>query len=271
MLGRFVKNTEEVKQAVSNIRYLDGDGASNLFLNDGNWEQWISKKQLFLHQTEKSFLLWRDRTEFVHLFFSTAEREELKLCLKTWMKGLTKPVCVDLIAGKDVDRRLLFDCGFSLKRRLRRMCSIQRSVRGGGTNFPATDFAQMVEAEEIMGLLLDAFDSFADQIPDMDELQEDISNRNVVVSRDEQGQIAALEYFARTGQTLWLRFWATKKKYRMRGMYGAIALKKAMDLHGDARRINLWVRADNTPVIKVCESIGFSFDGLEDEVFLYTP
>lgn len=271
MVGRLVKHIEEVKQADSEIRDLNDAVASNLFFNKDNLRKWVNKKQLFLHQTEKSMLLWRDRTEFLHLFFCTADREEFKHTLKNWLKKKVLPVCIDLLAGKDDDRHVLADCGFTLRCRLRRMCSIRRYVCERGRILSDVDFARVEESEEIVTLLQDTFDSFSEQIPDMDEVKEDINKRNIVVSRDEQGKIAAIEYFNRMGQTLWLRFWATKAIYRERGLYGAIALKKALDFHGDARRVNLWVREDNVSAINVYENIGFSFDGLEDEVFLYTP
>ena len=127
-------------------------------------------------------------------------------------------------------------------------------------------FAAPHEASAVEEILYENMDPLGEQIPDIEELETAARNREILVARHGL-EIAAILFFNRIGVTVYLRFWAGRKKFRGLG-YGGLVYNRYVALNSDARRFILWVRDDNDVVKKIYRTHGMSFDNLHDEVRL---
>lgn len=259
-----VNSIDEIHQAKEIARNGDGKLLTNFYVGDESMRSWIERGQIFVRIGDWTFLLLRTRKGFYHLYFASTDPTDLIDRLVDLRAQSDCTISVDLV-GDCSEASTCFDrAGFERYISLTRMCRLNTPAP---TAIAADDwFAAPHEAGAVEEIIYENMDPLGEQIPDIEEIRAAIDNRNILVARH-GAEVAAILFFNRTGVTVTLRFWASRKKFRGLG-YGSLVYKRYVAINADARRFILWVRNDNDAVKKIYRTHGMSFDKLHDEVRL---
>lgn len=167
--------------------------------------------------------------------------------------------------------RAVFQAGFVRRQRITRIrfnlapgASEERSQQllslTAGIPF-AAEFAVPGDEEEILALLREEFDPCADNLPELDEIRQNIENRQVVIIRHQE-EIIAANYFTIKNAVYYSVYNITRKDFRGKSLFRKIELfiddwfrknnfhltrshgwrdiTKKHFQHGDAQRGTVW-------------------------------
>jgi len=128
------------------------------------------------------------------------------------------------------------------------------------------DFASPRDREHIHALLFRAFDKYADHIMLIEELDELITERLVILNRDPRGTIDGLVVFPLKGQSchfnfLYNRGGSVGLSRLLGNFYGVLTERGVKAGFG-------WVRRTRPLVLRLHESFGWKKDGLVDRIYL---
>jgi hypothetical protein len=157
-----------------------------------------------------ALFLRRDR-DFWHLYFSAASVAALRSELVACVELKTKPVTVDLV-GREAVQELspVFElAGFRSRARLSRLVRLGRpvaetAVSGSAVPDQRVAPAEPIDCPAIVDLLLRSFDRYAEQIPELHELEAAVRKQQVLLVKDADKAIAML-YFEAHGFTSHIR------------------------------------------------------------------
>jgi RimJ/RimL family protein N-acetyltransferase len=123
------------------------------------------------------------------------------------------------------------------------------SEPGGWEDYvaPEVTFAGPEDAPAILAFLERLLDPLAEQIPNLEEIQAAAARQEMIVLREQQ-DLAGVLYFESHRQTAILRYWWLDERFRERGM-GSRLIKTFFQLCREARRIVLWVYANNATAV----------------------
>ncbi len=259
-----VRGIDEIRRARDIASIDDGKLLTNFYVGDESVIGWIERGQIFIFGGARTFLMLWNRKDFYHLYFTSIDPMDLTDRLIDLKERSNCTISVDLI-GDCSEASMCFDrAGFERYISLTWM----RRLNTPAPAVIADDdwFAAPHEAGAVEEILYENMDPLGEQIPDIEEIKAAIANRNILVARHGT-EVSAFLFFNRTGVTVYLRFWAGRKKFRGLG-YGGLVYNRYVTLNADARRFILWVRDDNEVVKKIYRTHGMSFENLHDEVRL---
>jgi ribosomal protein S18 acetylase RimI-like enzyme len=122
------------------------------------------------------------------------------------------------------------------------------------------------DLSEVIRLLQNSFDHYADQLPPDYEVAAAIESGQILKLNCE-GALAALLFFETTGLTSTLRYWAVAERFQSRGL-GAALIRHYFAIHSTVRRFLLWVVLANQNALARYQHYGYAGDGLFDLVLV---
>jgi len=214
-------------------------------------------------------LLFRRDRDFHHLYHVACSREALAHALETFAQApLSTDVTADLV-GSEADVRAMADtyaqCGFREYSSLFRM-TCTGSMRFASDESPQVVYATRDDAPKILAFLEGLLDRFAEQIPELDQLEAAATCDSILLAKTEK-ELAGMLLFEKSGHSAVLRYWVVDDRYRNQGI-GALLIKKFFRLCNDSKRITLWVVSDNHDAIGKYRHYGFQRDGLVDQIMI---
>jgi len=266
---RQVKINSEVGDAVNRARTGSTGYCSNFFPSPQKLQSWITHGVLFCDQHDGMAFFFRKDRDFWHLYFCAANPTVLQQAVAAHTMLKNEPVVLDLIGKKPAlaEMTAWFEpAGFRIYNHLFRM------ARTVVTETPLlkTDLdsrvvvASQADSHSILDLLLRSFDSRAEQIPTLYEIETAVAAGQIRVVHD-AGMLAGLLYFETQGITSILRYWLIVPGFRAQGL-GACLMHRYFAEHPAVRRFLLWVVAANTDAIRKYEHYSFVPEGLVDYV-----
>lgn len=263
---KLVESIDEIRQAITQIKENGTEWFTNLYVEDGKLEKWIEKQQMFIEMNPTDFFLVRKREGFWHMYFAVTDIGKFERNLHGILRQCDGKIIVDLLGDIELLKGLLCAHGFkkymSLTRMMKFCTDNQKSNK-----VPGTAYAILGEEQQISDILYENMDPLCEQIPDLDEIQVGIEQKNILVVRHENfvhGEIEAFLWWERYGITSQWRYWASRKKYRYTGA-GLKLYPLYFSATAGVKRHVIWVRDDN-PISKLQQYYGFKFDRLKDEV-----
>lgn len=209
---------------------------SNIFLDSATLEKLLAEKTCFLHMTDGALFLFIPMHElFYDCLYIAADEILLDEGLKTICaeQELALDIRVSIIGkepGAGVQAELFQRHGFSLSKKLlrTRLEEVPKKIVDAMRPFAeeyrgCASFAVQEDAEEISALLKENFDPVGDNLPELAAIRENIARQQVAVLRQD-GRIAALHYFQRQHNTLHALYDVTRKEYRRKGLFMALAM-----------------------------------------------
>lgn len=130
-----------------------------------------------------------------------------------------------------------------------------------------TEYADLTDSEEIHELLQSSFDVMSDHIPEKNELDGLIVEKNVL-KIDVQDKIAGVLLYEDTGVKSYARALCVSPDFKG-GAVGYSLLARYFNQHSEDRTklFYLWVDEKNKSVKKLHDRFGYREDGLKDYIF----
>ena len=257
---------DEVVRRVAEARDK-GRMVSNFFPDEKRMTRWCANGT-FAHEErgETTFLVRRQET-FSSLYFLSTSVEALAKDVSGFVEGHLGHLVVDVL-GRDVVREPLEtafkSAGFNVLTTLQRMSRrtpVEKFVHESGV-----DVAEAADAAAIHDLLTTNFIAEEEQIPSLEEVQDWIVARTILVVRGDKTQsINGFVIFDLSPAALYLRYWFVSPDTRGMGIGGK--LMHSMFAAGmNTKRQYFWVKTDNENAIKRYQHYGFEFEPLKDTV-----
>ncbi len=266
-----VKAADQVFEAVGRVKASAPAFCTNFFPVQAKLERWVRNGHLYFENLDRAVFFLRKDRDFWRLYFCAAQEEALPSDLERLATIRSEPVILDVLGNTGAlagweDR--LKSAGLRPYNRLQRMARISQpqSPPPSRAIDPAITLASHGEASSILAFLESLFDPFADQLPEVDEIEAAISNKQVLAVQSE-GALAAILFFETQGFSSTIRFWAVGKLFQSRHL-GAALMRHYWLLHQSVRRFNLWVGVDNQNAVQKYQHYGYSADGLQDLVLV---
>ncbi len=123
-----------------------------------------------------------------------------------------------------------------------------------------TSFAKAEEAEEIIGMMEEAFEPYTSVLPDLETLKQDLAENRVIAFREGENLLGFLR-FGREKKVSVLWQIVVSPEGRGKGIGNALVRDWISLEREEVAKFQLWVREDNPPALKLYETLGFLPDG----------
>ena len=118
----------------------------------------------------------------------------------------------------------------------------------------------MEEAEEILGMMEQAFEPYTSALPDLETLKKDLAENRVIAARDGEKLLGYLR-FGREKKVSVLWQIVVSPEGRGKGIGNSLVRDWVFLEREEVAKFQLWVREDNPPALKMYEKLGFLPDG----------
>lgn len=209
---------------------------SNIFLDSIAIKKILTEKECFIYVTNGVVFLFIPMHKLFYDCLYIAVDENLlddglnSLCSKPEFALDIRVSIIGKEPGSGIQAELFQRHGFSLRKKLlrTRLDEVPKNIVDAMRPFAeeyegCTSFAVQEDAEEISELLEEHFDPVGDNLPELAAIRENIARQQVAVLRQD-GRIAALHYFQRQRNTLHALYDITRKEYRSKGLFMALAM-----------------------------------------------
>lgn len=269
------------------IKIENRDVFTNIYLDFNAIKEFFITKTCIMHEDGNCLLLLVLRHDsFYELFYICDAYTSLHTCIYSLLRlNICFPVRAT-IAGKDEKHNnklvtCFSDNGFYLAKKMIRTRSkrpkeeIIEAMRVlAGDLCRDVSFANENDAYEVLALLTENFDIIKDNIPEYEDIVENINKNQVTILRQD-GKIASLHYFTIHNNILHGYFDVTRKEFR-----GAKALFLAIAIfeydYFKARNMNVaraigWRDVTNSRLIKYADRSSQKADGVYVYNMLWLP
>ncbi|MDR2036307.1 MAG: GNAT family N-acetyltransferase [Bacteroidales bacterium] len=258
-----VENIYQIQEAVAGVK--SKGFITNFFLDMKKHNLWVEKRVLKLVTFGNTLFLLKQNDDFYHLFFCSGSIEDLSRDVKYLDKC---SYSIDILGGdKETIERLkipFLEYGFSPYKSLIRMS--RKTVLEASFIGDEIIEAQKTDAEDILSLLYDNFDKRAEQIPFIEEIDNWIEDKTLLLYK-KNNRIAGFLAYEISGATQYLRYWFVAKECR--GIkIGSLLLRKFFFKGNNSKRQLFWVLKDNENAIKRYIHYGFRFENIMDEILI---
>ena len=261
-----IRTWEAVVRCVAEARNR-GRMVSNFFPDEKRMTRWC-ESGAFAHEErgETTFFLRRQKA-FSNIYFLSTSAEAIAKDVPDFVEGRSGRLVVDVL-GRDAVREpqeMAFKsagfCALTMLQRMSRRTPTEAYVQESGI-----EVAQAADATAIHDLLTSNFIAEEEQLPALEEVQDRVAARTLLIARDGKSQgINGFVIFDLSPAALYLRYWFVSPDARGKGIGGK--LMRSMFAAGmSTKRQYFWVKTDNENAIKRYRHYGFEFEPLKDAV-----
>jgi GNAT superfamily N-acetyltransferase len=260
-------STARIYEAAQAVK-KSGHFVTNFFPTQAKLQLWVDRQELTIEAGRESLVLLRRDRDFYHLYYCASSFCALDRSLRKLVPETAPTLVADLV-GREIElaepTAAFVKRGFGPYARLLRLARI---IDGPGTasESPEAQLALGADAEQVLGMLEESFDRYAEQLPGKSEINSAIADHSLLVVRDGT-QIAGLLFFERTGLTSSIRYWLVDPAHRNQKV-GARLMRSYFASCPGVRRFILWVPAANEDALRRYEHYGYAPDGLCDQVMV---
>lgn len=260
-----VSNFTEIQSEIKAIKAISDGFITNFYPEIDKINVWIEKGQLYKTTIGDTAFFLKEKTEFSHLFYSSASIEALNYSLSHLNIFIDKTHLVADIIGKESDIKSIVhvfkENGFCLYTTLNRM---SRNTTGDESvnSYLNLINAQIEHAPTILNLLYKYFDPLAEQLPSLDEIINWIKLNHIFL-KEEKGEILGFVIYDLIGVTSYLRYWFVHPQHRNRKI-GSILMNEYFKNSVKTKRQLFWVIQTNVNAINRYLHYGFHSENLYD-------
>ena len=228
-------------------------------------ETWIAREALYFQHCGESLFFLRKERDFWHLHYCSPSTQALRRDLCDLETLHTERVVSDILGAPEALEALvplMEGAGMHLHKRLARLARAAQGI----TASPADGviLAHRCDVMAVMGLLEDAFDRYAKQLPEPGEIELAAQASEILLLKCGE-TLAGLLFFETRGVTSTLRFWAVAQAFRS-ACVGSTLIRHYLSTHPEVRRFVLWADADNRDLIEKYRHYHYVEDGVVDYV-----
>ena len=243
---------------------------SNFFPDEKRMTCWGENGTFSYEERNETVFFVRRQETFSSLYFLSTSVDALAKDLAGFMEGYSGRLVVDVL-GRDVVREPLEttfkSAGFNALTTLQRMS--RRTPTEQYEHERGIDVANTDDATTIHDLLTTNFIPEEEQLPSLEEVQEWIAARTILVACDDLTQdIKGFVIFDLSPAVLYLRYWFVSPDARGKGV-GGMLMRSMFAAGTNTKRQYFWVKTDNENAIKRYRHYGFEFEELKDTVLAH--
>lgn len=257
-----VNSFNEVMTYIGKVRGLRKGFLTNFFPEQRKIDMWIYNECLYVIEGEETAVFLKKDDGFTYIFYCSTAKDQLFDAIA----ALPEDAYVfDQIVDARTDTSLLDgfkSLGFVVRKSLVRMSKINETPAKieGASVYDATK----EDIPALDKLLHEYFDKYTEQLPTIEELNEFIDSRHMIVKRS-GNKIAGFIFYDQSPSTLYLRYWLVVPEFRNQGV--GSELFHEYNRRGVAcKRHMLWVVEDNENAIKRYEHYGYKNENMKDYV-----
>lgn len=256
----------QVQETLSNGKVLGQKSETNLFLSQDRLEKYAIQNKIWgVCDTGAALLLRRDR-DFFHLYGTYSNVDRFEQLLNELDNKET--YVADLVGrnGSQLIQESSFqNCGFEIHRKLKRIARLPSVIDLP----PHTQKIEVLDqnfSTQVLDHLERFFDRFSEQIPELEDIQQAISEGQILgILRD--SYLAAFLYYETDKKISNLRYWFVHPDFRDEKV-GGYLIRQYLHNLGISKVSRLWVVEDNVNAIKRYEHYGYEEDSLVDRVLI---
>jgi RimJ/RimL family protein N-acetyltransferase len=249
------------------VRAAATEFTTNFFATPEDVQAWLNEGMLRVLPTPGARTVLRADAGFAHVYHWAASVPALRSALAGLPAAST--LVTDVIGkpeGIEPIERAYRDAGFTDYQALARMSRVGAGPGPGAGRDPSVRTASEADVPRIDAFFRRILDPYSDQIPAPGALRE-FADRQSMLVVDRGNAVAGVLIFDARPAGATLRYWWLAPEFRNQGI-GAALIKTMFHELRDARRIQLWVVADNADAIAKYEHYGFRRDGLVDRILI---
>jgi ribosomal protein S18 acetylase RimI-like enzyme len=265
-----ILSSQDVLTLKQQVTFLKMGFLTNFFIDIQKIDLLISKKILSYKNVNNTVFFFKTSENFINLYYFTTNIESLKKDLQILLiENQEVTYIVDIIEKKNnisPIREVFLNSSFRQYTSLIRMSRIITDSEIYSKKNLNIEFANPKKAIEIYDLLQIYFDTFAEQLPFIEEIEFFITKNNIILYLEDDKIIGFLIYEL-IGLTSYLRYWFVHPDHRDKKI-GSSLLNTFFELSKDTKRQLFWVIESNENAIKRYEHFGFVKEDLLDCVMI---
>lgn len=272
---------DEYSAKVDAIKKAHAKAISNMYEDADGIQALCAKPQTKIFATDDCVLLFTVKHRlFYECWYFAADSASFTAALQLFLKTYNENLLIRcMIVGKDAQTKPVCDAlahiGCTLRAKLaRRLSRINENIIALlRTDYTAdnVEFARLEDSQEVFDLLSEEFDIYADNLPELQQIQENIRKQQVVVIRKDT-KIALVNYFEVKNHILYAYYDVVRTEYRNDQLYFSLILFLHAYIQKHAiRRDYEWrnvaeKRLSKNPIIQVDEKATIYI-----HFYVYTP
>ncbi len=212
-------------------------------------------------KSESTIVVRKREGDYFRLFVLSTNADEMEKMLSP----LQEEYVINIPSRKPIDdwEVVMRKCGFEYYSTYSRYCNTKiAKMKKHKTSLNI--YATVEDAPEIYQLLTDTFSAYTGHMPSMNELEEMITNQQVLIDKYDDGHVCGVNIHTITGVTGYGNAWVDK---------GEHAVELLLDMYNKmiekgVKRHVFWVNDANIGVAKMHIKMGAKLDGLKDYTFI---
>lgn len=265
-----IRGAAELLSAMQQVRHGARAFTTNFFAPPDQVQAWLDRHSLSYLPGERALLVFRKDRDFHHLYHCAADTNALSgVLLELDRQSFRTTLTADLVGRPEeveAGAPIYATAGFGYYAALFRMTRVGGAAADDHGRDSDVVFAEPADASAVLLFLERLLDRFAEQIPELDEIRAGIGRRNIVLVRRGE-EVGGLVFFETVGFTTVLRYWWVDPAWRGQGV-GSRLIRAFFRQCKGAKRIVLWVLANNEDAIAKYRYYGFARERLIDQVLI---
>jgi len=225
----------------------------NHFLN-------LIKNEIFFTIDENIFILKSENGIFKFLYFTNDLKEICKV--DNYLKDINTPISLEFVSKSDKPIPNFEEFGFKPYKIFSRYSVLKENRIPPKLKNAIIKLADKKDAFDIHTIAKDVFDPLCDFIPSVIEIEDFIDNQELFIIKNKD--ILGFVIYKKVPYGYDFRLSCVTPKYRA----GLIGYNFVANLPSDGKRCTCWIEDNNSPAIRLNESIGFTRDGLKNHIFV---
>ena len=258
-----ITSIEQLNLLINDFKKRGGNLFSNWYPNPPLHESWIDKGVLLVNIENSILILLHKKETHIEFFFFTYILDNIKDYAKKLSNYFHKPVVIENVYRNDSLLKMPLP-HVTLKRMVRKGSTID-IIKDKPIKFEKIK-ASHQDIRELQSIFSNKFNPLTERIPSYQELESLIEAKGVSLIKD-NGKITGFIIYEIKGKSCHLRYWWIDENYRNKGIGSCLIA----DMFKEAQNTSLqylWVFENNEDAIQKYNHYGYSFDGMNDDIYI---
>lgn len=261
--------SEKILKSLRN--YIGKPNKTNCYLSYPQLKDMLEKDDNQIEFGQKCIYFFIDKEDYIELFFFANDMFDL-LEERDFLHSIlpsNKLAVISIITNVKENKKceqIMGDLGFCLYKKYLRK-KLQLNTIPPILKNESICYAELDDIDVIQKLIVETFDEISDQIPDREELERMVSNKQVF-KYVPTNYLAGFLINERQGKKSYLRMLCIGEKYRGNGIGKSLLQEYINSEYENVKLFYLWVDSQNGKAIELYSRYGYISDGLEQYIFI---
>jgi len=221
----------------------------------------------FYNENGLLFFIHDEDYDFYKMYFMVSSLNELDTLLN--QVKLNKCITLELIKKNETFscdlKELLAKNSFKDTFVLKRMSTLARYKQLNNLN-EVIQYCSLEDVELLKRIFKNKFNKYSDRLPSKEEIQTAVKSKSIIKLFNNEELMGFLWFLNKTSVSE-LKYLFIDEKYRGQNL-SKVLVDQYLHLTNDIKKKQLWVLSDNKKAISLYKKYGYSFEDLEDIIFV---